>query len=378
MKDGFSDILIITSLTKTATANYMISAFRSVGCSVTVCSDMPGGQVDHVVSGAVNTAALVSRLGLRPDLTLFIEGGTMQLLPVGLENLSCITAWYGIDTHMDYAKHLRIGRLFDVTFVAQKEYIGRLRTDGLRQVHWLPLAFATELTPEFIPERTIDISYVGSNNAAINPERHALLDSLRREFPSHSFGQASPREMEMIYGKSLLVFNKSINNDVNMRFFEAAGVGAALVTDRVKDNGLEELFEEGEHYIVYRDKEDLIEKVRSLLADRTRCSRIGAQARRHVLDRHTYRHRIETLLQTVSHSIKTDAPGPEDYFPACLSLNLLSPAFEAAAGAVDCSNRGAYRRIAGKGCSLLLKVMASGIGLIERMKNRRSLPSKSS
>ena len=44
----------------------------------------------------------------------------MQLFPYDLENVTCLTAWYGIDTHMDYKKHLQIAKGFDVSFIAQK------------------------------------------------------------------------------------------------------------------------------------------------------------------------------------------------------------------------------------------------------------------
>ena len=146
-----------------------------------------------------------------------------------------------------------------------RSYVERLRADGLHQVYWLPLGFAPELLPSPMPERTIDIAYVGSDRVAANPVRHALLGALRREFSSTRFGTAAPKEMGRIYASARLVFNKSVNNDVNMRFFEAAGAGAVLVTDPIVNNGLEELFEEGVHYLSYRDEASLIRAVRSLL-----------------------------------------------------------------------------------------------------------------
>lgn len=363
-----SKVLVIASLTPTCPAHYVIHALRQLGCAVKACSDVAGESMDLRVYGAVDVLQVIAQLGFDPDYLLFIEGGTMQVLPVGLERTACVTAWYGIDTHMDYVKHLRIGRLFDVTFVAQKEYVERLRNDGLRQPHWLPIGFTEELLPSSMPERTIDIAYVGSDRVTANPERHALLGALRREFSSTQFGMATPKEMGRIYASARLVFNKSVKNDVNMRFFEAAGAGAVLVTDPIVNNGVEELFEEGVHYLSYRDEASLIRAVRSLLADSARCAAMGENARRHVRAHHTYRHRAEKLLSILGQSEKLSAPCPEEYFAACLSLNLLSGATHAAARAMARPQSGAYRRYAGRLMAWMLSLLAGALGVMERVR----------
>lgn len=363
-----SKVLVITSLTPTCTAHYFIHAFRQLGYAVKACSDVGDESADLRVHGSVDVPRVIAQLGFDPDYLLFIEGGTMQVLPTGLERVACVTAWYGIDTHMDYVKHLRIGRLFDVTFIAQKEYVERLRVDGIHQVHWLPLGFAGELLPSPMPERTIDIAYIGSDRVTANPERHALLGALRREFSSTQFGTANLKEMGRIYASARVVFNKSVKNDVNMRFFEATGAGAVLVTDPIVSNGVEELFEEGTHYVTYQDEASLICLVRSLLADPARCALIGERARRHVLDHHTYWHRAESLLVKMGQSKKLSAPCPEDYFSAYLSFNLLSGAMKAAAQAVAQPANGVYRRYAGRLLSGVLNGFARVLGLVERVR----------
>jgi glycosyltransferase involved in cell wall biosynthesis len=363
-------LLVVASLTPTCTANYFIRAFRQLGCEIRGCSDVASDLADVRASGAVDVPHVIAQIGFKPDCVFFVEGGSMQLLPVGLEHVECLTAWYGIDTHMDYAKHLRIGRLFDVTFLAQKEYVERLRADGIRQVHWLPLGFAEELLPSPMPERTIDIAYVGSEQVAVNPLRHTLLETLRREFSSTRFGVASPNEMGRIYAGAKLVFNKSVNNDVNMRFFEAAGAGAVLVTDPISNNGVEELFEEGKHYVSYQGQDSLIRTVRSLLADPQRCGAIGENARHHVVEYHTYRHRVQSLLTIVGQCHKLSPPGPEDYFAASLSLNLLSEALRMAAQAITVPKESSYRKYIGALLALLLNWIARLLGFVERARSR--------
>lgn len=361
-------LLVIASLTETTTANYFITAFKRSGHELLVCSDIAGPQVDVVARGLVDAEAILRKHSFAADVVLFFEGGSMRLLPDTSKVKSCLTAWYGIDTHMNYQKHLLIGRLFDVSFIAQKEYVEKLRNDGLRQIYWLPLGFAPELMPAEMPERTMDIAHVGSSRIQANPTRHALIDAMRREFPLTYFGQATPKRMGVLYASAHVVFNKSVKNDVNMRFFEATGAGAVLVTDPIVANGIEDLFEENNHYIVYRDEASLLKIVRCLLADPDRCAAIGARARQLVLERHTYRHRADAMLQSVANSTQVAVPRHEDYFAACLSLNLLSGALDAAANSFKSSTAGLYRRYLGKFMFAILKSLALALSLIERVR----------
>lgn len=365
------NVFVVTSLSRYQTAGYLVRGLKEAGCVVKVCSDIPHDLADVVGYGAVHVPNVLSRIGFTPDVVLFIEGGTMQIFPIALEQLDCLTAWYGIDTHMDYRKHLYIGRLFDVTFVAQKEYVARLRTDGLLQVGWLPLGFPVELLPACTIDRSLDIAYVGSDQVAVHPERHALLQALRREQFSTWFGQASPREMGRIYSSAKLVFNKSIHNDVNMRMFEATGCGAVLVTDRISGNGMEELFEEGLHYVTYSDASSLVAVVKELLRDPERCALMGDSARRRVLEHHTYRHRAQQMLEVIGECKKKMKPAVEEYVAALLALNLLSDAVLAVADALSSSSKGRYRRYAGLIAGGLLQGVAGMLGVVEAMRRWR-------
>lgn len=362
------NILVLASLTPPATANYLIRALRDGGNDVFVCSDVVSTLANVRGRGGLDVEAICAKHKLVPDLVLFIEGGTMRLFPTGLERMSCLTAWYGIDTHMDYAKHLRIGRLFDVTFIAQKEFVERLHQDGLRQVHWLPLACAPEIYPAENLDRRFDVAYVGSSSASVHPIRHALLASIRKEFPNAFIGTAGPQEMGRIYAQSKIVFNKSVNNDFNMRYFEAAGAGAVLLTDPARNNGIEEVFAVGEHYLEYHDEQMLLAQIRDLLRDPERCCRIADAVRRHALAHHTYKHRAVQLLEIVQLSHKLPPPRTEDSFPVLAALNLLDAAVACAARTLKRSTGGVFSKIVGRMAALLLAGLAVILGVLDKMR----------
>lgn len=362
-------LLIIASLSETATANYFIPAFRNSGHELLICSDIPRPGVDHVASGVVDVAAVVRANGFDPDAMIFFEGGSMRLLPDTTTCPGLMTGWYAIDTHMDFAKHVRIGRLFDHTFVAQHEYVERLVANGVSEVEWLPLAFSPDILPPHVPARDTDIAYVGSDNSRLHPERSAMLAALAAAFPAHRFGRATPREMGEIYSRARIVFNRAVNNDINMRVFEAMGAGAVLVTDRVVDNGMEALFDEGIHYLTYKDRNDLISVVSSLLADTARLRAIGEAAQAQIMERHTYQHRADQILAKLQNTAKSANPQASDLFAACLALGLGADALQSAARAVEGVGGGRFQHVLGTIAGSWIRFAAGFVAIAEWLRS---------
>jgi len=336
-------VVIISSLTSFSTALYIIDAFKKNDNTVFVISDNAHPKSNLEVTGVFDLPSLLEKNHLDPTLILFIEGGSMRIFPAGLEKVDCLCAWYGIDTHMDYEKHLHIARIFDITFVAQKEFVIRLIQNGIQQVFWLPLAFEPSLHPLIPRQRIYDIAYVGSDNAQIHPMRHRILAQLRLHFPKMWSGKASPKEMGEIYAQSRLVFNKSVNNDVNMRFFEAMGAGAVLLTDPIYENGLEELFIEDQHYLRYEDENQIVDLVSVALSNPQKLAIIGRQARLEILSKHTYLHRVVQLMEKKGQCKKLPNPLLSDYFPVFIALGMSIDAIRIVISVLNTSPKG-YRQ----------------------------------
>ncbi len=79
----------------------------------------------------------------------------------------------------------------------------------------------------------------------------------------------------------------------NMRLFETASIG----TFQIADNriGIHEWFTEDENIVIFKDLQDLREKVAYYLAHDAEREAIAAKARQHVLANHTYEHRLAKL-----------------------------------------------------------------------------------
>lgn len=270
----------------------------------------------------------------------------MQLFPRGLQDLSCLTAWYGIDTHMAYEKHLCISRLFDVTFVAQKQYVDRLRDDGIRNVFWLPLGFDSSILPVESLERIYDVSFVGSTNPSVHPERGAYIKQISEHFPNHLFvSSASPVEMGRIYSQSKIVFNKSVNNDLNMRYFEALGAGACLVTDPIIENGVGDIFKRGEDFFEYEDGKSLVKAMEKLLTNPNLLNQVSERVRKKILENHTYDHRAGEVLEVTQLLGKLKPPNFLDYFAVYIYLGLFPLALSAAAHCFSINGKYGLRKL---------------------------------
>jgi glycosyltransferase involved in cell wall biosynthesis len=304
------NLLVVSSLMQGATAVYLVEALKELGCAVRVVSDIAHPLADHLEYGILDLPRWLAASGQSSDAVLFVEGGTRRLFPAGMERIDCLTAWWAIDSHVHLDLHLATARLFDLTFVVQREFLERFTGSN---AHWLPLAADPRLFGGS-EARDLDVAYVGSDNRAAYPERARLLDVMRARYPNAYLGRASPEDMGRIYGRAKIVFNKSVRNDVNMRYFEGMCAGAALVTDKLHDNGVGELFEPGS-LVEYEDEASLIRTIDRLLADEATRKEIGGRARALVLERHTFAHRARTLLDTLSAARHSVRPAAHHYMP---------------------------------------------------------------
>jgi glycosyltransferase involved in cell wall biosynthesis len=226
------------------------------------------------------------------DLYLNIDDGLRYRIPVHLRP----SAWWMIDTHMDFPWYRAKAPDFDFTFAAQREGAEQLRKEGAADPLWLPLACDPHVHRKHDLPKAIDVCFVG--NVFPGP-RAELLDVLQARYANAFVGRCYFKEMARKYSTSRIVFNRSIRNDVNMRVFEALACGSLLVTNDLSAYGLGELFRDGQHLATYRTPEELCDKVDWHLAHADLRERMAARGRRDVLARHTYRHRMTKILDAV-------------------------------------------------------------------------------
>lgn len=239
------------------------------------------------------------------DLYLIVDDGLDYVLPVDLHP----SAYWAIDTHLEFDRCLTRSRTVDMVFAAQRDGAERLRRAGLH-ADWLPLACDPEIHCKHEVPKQHDFAFVG--NVFPGP-RSELLYLLRHRFPVSYVGNRYFEELAETYSAARLAFNRSLRNDVNMRVFEATACGTMLLTNNLPDNGQDELFRPGVHLETYRDADELLDKALYYLKHEETRERIAAAGMSEAQTRHTYGHRMESLLASVGNTLahRTFAPATQ-------------------------------------------------------------------
>lgn len=239
------------------------------------------------------------------DLNILIDYGEDALnIPLDWE-IPHPNAYWIADSHLGYAYRLKRAREFDHVFVSHKPSIEKLIRDGVpaEKIHYLPWAAEHECyKPVPIIEKW-DWCFIGHLN---NNFRIDLVDRFCKEWPVGINGYLGWRMAEMKGHNSLedvakkfcqsrIVLNESIQDDLNMRTFEALACRRLLLTEDIP--AVRDHFEDGKHLVLFKTIDEAVSKAKDLLADAPRRESIAAAGYEEFLSRHTYMHRAKEILK---------------------------------------------------------------------------------
>jgi len=234
------------------------------------------------------------------DLYLNIDDGLCYRLPPALRP----AAWWVIDTHLHPGWAAEKGRDFDWLFAAQRDGAERLRELDL-PAQWLPLACDPLIHKPHPVAKQWDVCFVGW---VYEGPRQELISIVQRHFPNSFIGQKYFDEYANKCSGSRIGFNRSVRNDINMRVFETAACGTLLVTNDLQDNGQEELFTSDKHVVTYEGADELLDKLRFYVGHDEAREQIAQAGYCEAISRHTYRHRMQSLLQAIRSSDSNGRP----------------------------------------------------------------------
>ncbi|MFA6110350.1 MAG: glycosyltransferase, partial [Candidatus Latescibacterota bacterium] len=249
--------------------------------------------------GEIEATAVIERLPAdwRPDLVLWIDAGPEFLL-LHPERFACPTVCLIGDTHTGQRDwRVRYARGFERTYLMfARQDIGAFVEAGCRAVGWLPAACEPEIHRRFTVPKAYDLVFVGQTLPRWHQDRVRLLERLRRAGFDLRVDSRVLEEMALLFSRGRIVFNRSLNGDLNMRVFEALASGSMLLTDRLPAAaGLEELLVDRRHLVLY-DEENLEDLTRHYLERAEEREAIAEAGYREAVARHTYGHRADRLL----------------------------------------------------------------------------------
>lgn len=234
---------------------------------------------------------------IKPDFILAIDDSSHYILDI---NYHPKAIWL-IDSHTSFICDEIMAKSFDIIFVAQKEYEEKFKKIN-NNVYWLPLACDPDWHGKQNFEKTYDVAFIGQLGRGW---RRKLLTRLKNDFPNSFIGTANCKDIGKIYSQAKIVVNYDVNNDINMRVFEALCSGSLLITNKINNNGFDELFKDKEHLVIYDGSyRDLKEKIEYYLKNKEERERIASNGRELLLKKHTYKHRSDFMVQKIILELK--------------------------------------------------------------------------
>lgn len=262
----------------------------------------------------------------RPDFCL-VAGGH-RILPMTIKKLRAQgtkTVLWTIDTPIDFQPIIDAAPSYDFIFCGGTEAQELLAKAGIKKTHWLPFACDPEIhKPEDIilsenVSKSIDVVFVGS----FYPNRQQILERIS-DFDIQVLGpgwsrlpvgsplkklardaKLKPEEWRKIYGNSKIVIvihfqdGKTPCYQASPKVYEALACRNFLLVDDQKD--IRSLFEDGRHLVVFNDVGDLRKKIRYYKNRPEERKKIAEQGYKEVIQKHTYIHRTEKMIQIVGH-----------------------------------------------------------------------------
>jgi hypothetical protein len=245
---------------------------------------------------------LVEQCPERPSLILHPDTD-FPVMPHGLSRIPIPTACFQVDTYAYTQHRITWSMLFDQAIVFHPGYDGRFQKAG----HPGACFFAHAVDAEFFSgeeiERVFEIGWVGQVDGPIYTKRGLILSALAQTFRMNELARRyTLEEMARVYRQSRIVVNVGRDDfpqDANLRTFEAMAAGALLIT--VLPSELTEIgFEDGVHFLGYRETGEIAVLVRNYLGDEAARKRIAEAGREKVLREHTYDVRVKKLLERVA------------------------------------------------------------------------------
>ena len=295
-------ILLGTNWGRGNTGDFVFQAIKRMGHKIllitpTECPYEEAQKIDQ----DMDLADLIANLDEKPSLFLYVDcSAPTWFFPRNLEKLQIPTAFWSTDTHFNFRWHKEWAGLFDYAFFTQLDWMEICIKAGVNNATWLPYAADEILHRDFNLERDIDVGYVGS----LNDEKKRYFENLKKDGVTVTTNSQRlyNEEIGRFYSRCKIVYNISARYDLNQRTFEAPAAGALLISQSMIDKGFYEIFTLGENADVH-NFDNASQVIKNYLGNPELLSKVSKAGQKLVLEGHTYRSRIEKILESCSKGI---------------------------------------------------------------------------
>ncbi len=317
---------------------YVEEALKSAGCSVTFFDDrryiLPGRLrkrfpvLEKLEIVRLNRLLFRRAVADNPDFVLVAGGHRVLSATVQrLKEKGLRTALWTIDPPIYFSPLIRSAPYYDHVFCGGTEAVEILKEHLDKPPVWLPFACDAKVHKPWAAEGhekkgyAADLVFVGS----YYPNRLELLEKLCgfnlvvrgpgwEQTPADSPlkekirpGWVAPEEWIRMFSLARIVViihyqdGRAPCYQASPKVYEALACSAFVLVDNQPD--VFRVFRDAEHLVSFTDSEGLRRQAEYYLRRPEERGRISAQGRREVLANHTYRQRVEKILEIVKAAV---------------------------------------------------------------------------
>ena len=252
------------------------------------------------------------------DLVISVDARLMPESVAGLRRNGARVALWFPDAVVNLGRALMLLAPYDALFFKEPYLVDRLRAMLDLPVHYLSQGCNPRYHRPAVPAGTDPYLVVAGN---MYPSRVRLIERLiEKGIPVKAYGSAIPRwigdspirgihtgrpvfveEKARIFRSAAGVLNNMHPGEVsgvNLRLFEAAGSGAAVLSEFRPV--IPDLFAVGEEILTFHNFNELVEQASRLLHEPGLTARLGDAATRRAHSEHTIGHRLATIIEKVA------------------------------------------------------------------------------
>ena len=226
------------------------------------------------------------------DAVILLENYESNNWVPDLSNFKGLKLFWSIDSHCVPQQHINTCNKHNIDIVLNAVY-GHEKYFKQKSIYF-PNAYPDDLIYPMDIQKSVDLGFCGNwlnrkewiewieqNNIPVKKDIFVIGDEMVKSINSYK-----------------IHFNRNISDDINFRTFETMGCKTLLLTNYTP--GLEELFIIGENIVVYKDRFDLIDKIKYYLENDKQREEMIIKGYDHVKSNHTYLNRSEQLIKIIN------------------------------------------------------------------------------
>tara|TARA_R110002020_G_scaffold46298_4_gene131811 strand:+ start:338 stop:1198 length:861 start_codon:yes stop_codon:yes gene_type:complete len=232
----------------------------------------------------------------KDDVILLLEDYEVNGWIPDLSNFKNLTLYWSRDSHCVPQAHVNTCKKHNINIVLNaiqhhQSYFQPTKT------YWFPNAYPHDLIhPMENIEQVHDVGFCGNY---LN--RKDWVDIIDTKFKVKRDIFVIGEDMVKAVNGYKIHFNRNISDDINFRTFETLGCNTLLFTNYTPD--LEKLFNTEKDMVLYKDGNDLLEKLTYYLNNPVEKNKISNSGFETVTSKHTFVNRAKELIKIIKENI---------------------------------------------------------------------------